>query len=82
MNFILSKFYQTQLHINLLGVQHRPVDRLSMCSVVLMLGGKSAFPSPNHQVISMETDHLTEPYSSSSKHVSSSTITMTVMEAP
>ncbi|XP_048334352.2 G-type lectin S-receptor-like serine/threonine-protein kinase At4g27290 isoform X2 [Ziziphus jujuba] len=72
------------IHISLLCVQQRPVDRPSMPSVVLMLSGEGALPEPKPPGYFIETDHLAEPYSSSSKHGLSSTaysITMTVMEA-
>ncbi|KAF3453568.1 hypothetical protein FNV43_RR04008 [Rhamnella rubrinervis] len=70
------------IHVSLLCVQQRPVDRPSMSSVVLMLGSESALVQPKPPGYFMETDyHSAEADSSSSnKHASSSTNDMTISE--
>lgn len=69
------------IHVSLLCVQQRPVDRPSMSSVVLMLSSENALPEPKTPGYFMETDlHLVERDSSSSKLVTSSTNEMSITE--
>ncbi|XP_015897056.2 uncharacterized protein LOC107430690 isoform X2 [Ziziphus jujuba] len=72
------------IHVSLLCVQQRPMDRPCMSSVVLMLSSEGALPEPKTPGYFMEADlHLTETDSPSSKFVTSSTndMSITVMEA-
>ncbi|XP_015897172.4 G-type lectin S-receptor-like serine/threonine-protein kinase At4g27290 isoform X1 [Ziziphus jujuba] len=75
------------IHISLLCVQHHAVDRPSMSSVVMMLGGEGALVQPKPPGYFMERDfHLAEAeYSSSTnKHVffpSINEMTISLMEA-
>ena len=70
------------IHISLLCVQQRPVDRPSMSSVILMLGSESALPQPKQPGFFLEKDS-NEAHRFSSKQEPSSTneITITLLEA-
>ncbi|XP_024027466.1 G-type lectin S-receptor-like serine/threonine-protein kinase At4g27290 isoform X1 [Morus notabilis] len=70
------------IHVGLLCVQQRPVDRPNMSTVVLMLGGESSLPQPKPPGYFMETDCKLEGDHSSSKPQSSSTcdISISVLE--
>lgn len=71
------------IHTSLLCVQHCPVDRPSMSSVVMMLAGEVALVQPKPPAFFMESNGYFEADYSSSKHLSSSTndITITILEA-
>lgn len=74
------------IHIGLLCVQHRAVDRPSMSSVLMMLCSEGALVQPKRPGYFMETDfHSAEAnYSSSTNHVFSSStneLTISAMEA-
>uniref|UniRef100_A0A2N9FA80 Receptor-like serine/threonine-protein kinase n=1 Tax=Fagus sylvatica TaxID=28930 RepID=A0A2N9FA80_FAGSY len=70
------------IHLSLLCVQHRPEDRPSMSSVVVVLGSESALPQPKKPGFFFEKDS-NEAHGFSSNHELSSTngITITLLEA-
>ncbi|XP_024027994.1 G-type lectin S-receptor-like serine/threonine-protein kinase At4g27290 isoform X2 [Morus notabilis] len=65
------------IHVALLCVQQRPVDRPSMLAVILMLGSESMLPQPKPPGYFIETDSHGDHSSSKPKASSKNTMTMT-----
>ncbi len=70
------------IHLSLLCVQQHPEDRLSMSSVVVVLGSETALPQPKKPGFYFETkSNETHGFSSMQELPSINEITSTILEA-